>query len=148
MSKQCFEEKHVDLSLTGEEGKRHYILINDFNTFMYDHNLHSGRKHFCYYYLQAFSTEEILKIPIKDCLEINGKHVNAKKGEYVKFKHYERKIKSPFMIYAYFESILVPEDNRKKNPNEIYTNKYQKHVACSYGYQLVCIRDKFSNPFK
>ena len=71
-----------------------------------------------------------------------------KKGEYVKFKNYERKIKSSFMIYADFESILVPENNEKQNPNESDTNKYQKHVACSYGYELVCVDDKFSDPFK
>ena len=41
-------------------------------------------------------------------------------------------MKSPFMIYASFESILVPEDNEKENPNESYTNRYQKHVACNY----------------
>ena len=29
-----------------------------------------------------------------------------KKGEYVKFKNNERKIKSPFIIYEDFESIL------------------------------------------
>ena len=52
------------------------------------------------------------------------------------------------MIYANFESILVPEDNGKQNPNESYTNNYQKYVACSYGYQLVCVDDKFSQPFK
>ena len=52
------------------------------------------------------------------------------------------------MIYANFESILVPEDNRKQNPNESYTNKYQKHVPCSYGYKLVCVDEKFSKPFK
>ena len=34
-----------------------------------------------------------------------------KKGEYVKFKNYETKIKSPFIIYADFESILVPDQN-------------------------------------
>ena len=34
------------------------------------------------------------------------------------------------MIYADFESILVSEDSGKQNPNESYTNKYQKHVAC------------------
>ena len=28
-----------------------------------------------------------------------------------------------------------------------YTKKYQKHIACSYGYKLVCL-DKFSKPFK
>ena len=71
-----------------------------------------------------------------------------KKVEYVKFKTFERKVKSPLMIYADFESILVPEDNGQQNPNESYTNKYQKHVACSYGYKLVCVDDKFSKPFK
>ena len=70
-----------------------------------------------------------------------------KKGEYVKFKTFERKIKSLFLIYADFESILVPQSNGKQNPNESYTNKYQKHVACSYVYRLVCVDDKFSKPF-
>ena len=71
-----------------------------------------------------------------------------KKGEYVKFKNFKRKIKSPFMIYADFKSILVPEDNGNQNPNHSYTNKYQKNVACSCGYKLVCVDDKFSKPFK
>ena len=35
-----------------------------------------------------------------------------------------------------------------KNPNESYTNKYQKHVACSYDHKLVCVDDKFSKSFK
>ena len=52
------------------------------------------------------------------------------------------------MIYANFESILVSEDNGKQNPEDSYTNIYQKHVACSYGYKLVCVDDKFSKPFK
>ena len=38
---------HVDLLLIGEEGKRHYVLLKDFNTFMYDHTLHRRREHFC-----------------------------------------------------------------------------------------------------
>ena len=68
-----------------------------------------------------------------------------KKGEYVKFKNFAKKIKLPFMIYVDFESILVPEDNRKQNPNESYTNKYKKHVACSYGYKLVCVAHRDCN---
>ena len=52
------------------------------------------------------------------------------------------------MIYADFESILVSEDNGKQNPNDSYTNKYQKYVACSYQYKLICIDDKFSESFK
>ena len=41
------------------------------------------------------------------------------------------------MVYADFESILVPGDNGKQNPNESYTNKFKKHVACCY--KLVCV---------
>ena len=38
--KNVVEKKHVDLLLIGEEGKGHYVLIKDCNTFMYDHKLH------------------------------------------------------------------------------------------------------------
>ena len=64
---------------------------------------------------------------------------------YVRFKRFERKIKSPFMksknkvtipIHADFESVLVSIDNGKQNPNEQMSNmnKCQKYIACSYGY--------------
>ena len=43
-----------------------------------------------------------------------------KKVAYVKFKNYERKIKSPFIIYADFESILVPDNNNKQNLDQSY----------------------------
>ena len=116
---------------------------------MYDHPLHLGRKHFCRYCLQAFRTAEKLKCHIKDCFKINGKQTIKirKKDEYVKFKNFERKIKSPFMIYAGFESISLSEDNGMQNPNETHTKKYQKHVASNYGYKLVCVHDKFSKLF-
>ena len=52
-----------------------------------------------------------------------------KKGEYVKFKKYERKIKSPFIIYADFESISVSKNNEKQNPKESYSNKYLDHTV-------------------
>ena len=71
-----------------------------------------------------------------------------KKGEYVKVKNYERQIKSSFIIYAGFESILVPENNGKQNPNGSYTNKYQKHIAWSHGYKLICVDDKVIKSFK
>ena len=84
------------------------------------------KKHFCRYCLQAFSTEEILKTHIKDCFKINGKQIiiMSKKSEYVTFKNYERKLKLMFIIYVYFKSILVPENNRKQNPEDSHTNKY------------------------
>ena len=54
-------KKNVDLLLIEEKGKRHYVFIKDFNTFMYDHSFHRGRKYFCRYCLQSFSTEGNIK---------------------------------------------------------------------------------------
>ena len=71
-----------------------------------------------------------------------------KRGKYIKFKNYKRKIKSAFMIHAEFQSILVPEDTAKQNPEESHMNKYQKYIVCSYSYKLVCVDDRFSEPFK
>ena len=51
------------------------------------------------------------------------------------------------MIYVDLESILLPEDSGKQNPEEPYTNKYQKYVAYRYRYKLVCVDDNFSKPF-
>ena len=51
-------------------------------------------------------------------------------------------------IYPDFESVLVSENNGKQNPEESDTNKYQKHIACSYGLKLVCVDDEFSKPFR
>ena len=42
----------------------------------------------------------------------------------------------------------MPEDNGKQSQSESYTNKYLKHVACSYCDTLVCVDDKFGKPFK
>ena len=87
---------------------------------------------------------------MKDCFKINGKQriKMPKKDECVKFKNFVRKIKSPFMISADFESILATEDNGKQKCEKYYRNKYQKHIACSYGYELVCADDNFSKLFR
>ena len=79
VSKQCFKEKHVDLLLMREEGKKFYVLIKDFNKFMYDHTLQHGRKHCCGYCLQPFIIEKILKYHVKDCFKIDVKQMKMSK---------------------------------------------------------------------
>ena len=87
---------------------------------MYNHTLHHGKDIFV---VIVYKLSVQKKCYIKDCFEINAKQriIMLKKDKYVKFKNYKRKIKSPFMIYANFESLLVPEDNGKQNSEESYT---------------------------
>ena len=63
--------------------------------------------------MQPIRTSDALKCQIKECFKVNRKQriKIPKKREYVRFKNFERKIKSPFRIYTAFESNLVPDDN-------------------------------------
>ena len=99
------------LSIGEEEGNRHYALILDFNIIQVWSYITQQRKTFL-----LFSTAEILKSHVNDYFKINGKQMikMPKISEYFRFKHYKRKIKSAFMIYADFERILVPKDNKKQ----------------------------------
>ena len=67
--KQTFE-KYVNLSLLSNPKNYHHVLIKDFNKFMTNKTKHHGKKHFCQYCLQCFSSSKLLKCHIKDCLAI------------------------------------------------------------------------------
>ena len=53
------------------------------------------------------------------------------------------------MIYADFEAITEKVYGCQPDDSESYTDRYQKHTGCSYGYKLVCCYDdKYSKPVK
>ena len=85
MSKESFEESDVSLLLIGKEDKRYYVLINDFNTFMYSYTIHGGRKHFHFIVYKRLVQKKILKSHVKDSFKTNGKQMikMPKKGESV-----------------------------------------------------------------
>ena len=71
ISKETFEGQ-MNLFLITKDEKKHYVLIKDFNAFMYNQWKHKERKHFCMYCLQCFSSERILANHVNNCLTING----------------------------------------------------------------------------
>ena len=71
-----------------------------------------------------------------------------KKVDTLNLKIVKEKTNASFMIYANVESILVPEDNGRENPEESCKNKCQKHISCNYDHKLACLDDKFTKPFK
>ena len=66
-------EVELNLLLIEKEGNKHYVLIKDFNAFMFNQTKHNGKKNFCMYCLQCFSSKGILEGHLKDCSKINGK---------------------------------------------------------------------------
>ena len=148
VSKEKFHSCLNLLFLTKGEVK-HYCLLKDFNKFMYNKTKHKGRKHFCMYCLQGFSSERVLNNHKDICIQVNGTQaINMPgPGSKIAFKNYRRKLPAPFVIYADFEAITEKVD--EKAPQKSCTEQYQKHTACGYGYKVVCYYDdKFSKPTK
>ena len=107
ISKETFEDQ-MNLLLITKDEKKHYILIKDFDKFMYNQSRHRERKHFCMYCLQCFSSESILEKHTNNCLTINGKQaINMPKEDesILKFNNFHKQQAVPFVIYADFEAI-------------------------------------------
>ena len=62
-------------------------------------------------------------------------------------KNHFKQLSVPFKIYADFESVLKRIKSNDRNSNTSYTEKYQKHIPCSFAYKVVCIDGKFSKLF-
>ena len=107
ISKETFKHQMNLLRITKDEMK-HYVLIKDFNAFMYNQSKHKERKHFCMYCLQCFPSERVLANHVNNCLTINGAQaINMpKQGENIlKFNNFHKQLPVPFVIYADFEAI-------------------------------------------
>ena len=136
----------------GEE-TTHYVLINDFNRFMFTFTKHKGKKHFCRNCLQCFYSNESLAKHRVNCIAINGvQAINMPKKfkdkndvwrlPCVYFKNYHNSLPVPFGIYADFECITEKISSCQPSDRKSYTEKYQKHTACSFGYKVVCHYDE------
>ena len=65
----------------------------------------------------------------------------------LKFNNFHKQQPVPFVIYADFEAIIEKISGCKPNNNESYTEAYQKHTDCGYGYKVVCCYDdKYTKP--
>ena len=143
VSKEKYD-KEMNLLLITENENKHYVLIKDFNKFMYNQTKHRERKHFCMHCLQCFSSERVLNDHKKICLTINGCQAvqMPEKGKNIlKFNNFHKQQKVPFVIYADFEAITEKISGGKPNDEKSYTEAYQKHTDCGYGYKVVCCYD-------
>ena len=148
ISKEKYQD-HMELLLITEGENKHYVLIKDFNKFMFRQTKHEHKKHFCMYCLQCFSREDVLTKHINNCISINGKQaINMpEKGDKVYFKNHHKQSPVPFVIYADFEAITEKIQGCQPNIEKSYTVAYQKHTDCGYGYKVVCCYDdKYTKP--
>ena len=81
---------------------------------------------------------------------INGEQtirMPRKGNNILQFQNYHKQMPAPFIIFAELEAITKKIQGCQPNNTQSYTDKYQKHTGCSYGYKVVCCcDDKYTKP--
>ena len=149
VSKEKYNNQ-MNLLLITEDDKKHYVLIKDFNSFMYNQTKHKESKHFCMHCLQYFSSERVLNNHKDNCIQVNGTQavkMPDKDNNILKFNNFHKQQPVPFVMYADFEAITEKISACSPKYDKSYTEAYQKHTDCGYGYKVVCCYDdKYSKP--
>ena len=151
VSKEKYE-RQMNLLLITENENKHYVLIENFNRFMFNQTKYEGKKHFCMHCLQCLSSEEVLNNHKNNCIQVNGTQaikMPDKNNNTLKFNNFHKQQPVPFVIYADFEAITEKISGCQPNNNKSFTDAYQKHTDCGFGYKVVCCYDdKYSQPLK
>ena len=128
--------------------KEHYVWIKNLDRF----DASNTSKHSiyrCSLCLTArFASKELLENHIKKCIcdkELKPDEVLPTEGKNIKkFENVNNEFLHPFHIVADFESTL----EEVKDDEDNNTQKYQKHVANSFGLKYNCIHKEYSEPVK
>jgi len=149
LSKEKYDGQ-MNLLLITKNDNKHYVLIKDFNRFMFNKTKHKARKHFCMHCLQGFSSEEVLSPHKNNCIRLNGTQavkMPNKDNNILKFNNFHKQQPVPFVIYADFEAITEKISGCQPDNDKSYKEAYQKHTDCGYGCKIVCCYDdKYSKP--
>ena len=149
VSKEKYKD-HMELLLITKDENKHYVLIKDFNKFMFNQTKNKNKKHFCMQCMQCFSSERVLNNHKDICIQVNGAQavkMPDKNNNILKYNNYHKQQAVPFVIYADFEAITEKISGCQPNNNKSYTEAYQKHTDCGYGYKVVCCYDdKYTKP--
>ena len=139
ISKKEVERKHnIVLLLIKNGDNSHYCLIKNLSALLSSQvNKHKSKLYFCLNCLNGYDQPEKLEHHKEYCNEKETIKINMPPPDtYLKFKNFLYSEKAPFAIYADFESLIKPLDNCEPNPNNSYTNKYQKHEPLSFVYYI------------
>ena len=133
-------KKQVNLLMIEDGEKRHYTAIKNISRLLLKLNGKTQHAyHYCMNCLNGFQTESARDKHCEYCSS-NG-HIKVKmpteKEKWLKFHDGQYQFKAPFMLYADFESILKPVDERYRN--KMNTVKTEKMQGIIYGKdKLTC----------
>ncbi|KAK3104922.1 hypothetical protein FSP39_013260 [Pinctada imbricata] len=147
---QITEERsghHVNLLLFSKGDKRHYCLIRNLSRLLGNRTNHKCETYYCNYCLHGFCRQDLLDDHVPYCSPNGPQKLSFQKSEehkWIEFKHINKQLRVPFVIYADFECFTSPIES--SGPNSSCTKAYQKHVPSGFCYYVKCSSDELSKP--
>ena len=143
------KQNHVNLLYLENDSKYHYVWIKNLSRLVsHQLNKNEHKMWICDGCLVYFPTEEnFLRHQNDDCNYIATFLPNENENV-LKFTHFERKLKVPFIIYADFESLQIPYSTCIPTADRSFTNNTHVHEPYSFAYFIKCSYNNELNKFR
>ena len=118
-------ERHVNLLLHSDDGKSHYSTITNFSALMNSqYSKYRKLTHYCYSCLRGYPAPQYirdrkdnagLQQHIEKCRGAGEEKISVKyasSGSVLKFTNIHKQLEQPFVAFADFEALCVPQDVR------------------------------------
>ena len=132
--------KVINLLIITSGERWHYTLIKNMSALLHGQTPRNGNKKHC---LHGFTSSERLNRHVEDCNK-NGLQkviLPDEKHPWIEFHAVEKILPMPLVIYADFESFLIPlqglVDQSSNTP-------YEMHVPSGFCYYVVCRMEKYT----
>ena len=150
------KEQVINLLLIADEETNHYCWIKNMSRLLSSGiNNHQHKRHFCYRCLNSFPSvkslekhkeycqnNEAVKIEMPIRVDDEGNTFPV----YIKFNHFHKKMRVPFVVYADFECFTEKIDTCQPEEGKSFTNQYQKHSPSGFSYLIKCFDDNILAP--
>ncbi|GFY72112.1 uncharacterized protein TNIN_87801 [Trichonephila inaurata madagascariensis] len=102
----------------------------------------------CYRCLRRFCREDLLQEHLNYCKNVSPQKIKMPSPDrnILQFQKIEFQHKVPFVIYADFESILIPYHSVQPTNQSAYTEKIVRHKPCGYAYVVTDANGKIMKP--
>ncbi|XP_065640589.1 uncharacterized protein LOC136073148 [Hydra vulgaris] len=138
-----FEKNNQDISINvfGYESSVHPLRISNEKNRQHQIDLllisNDETNHYCL--IKRFCTKESLSKHKLYCDTHDSVRIELPKpNTMIKFNHFKKTMRVPFVVYADFESIIKPINTCEPNSDSSYTKQYQKHTPSSFCYYIKC----------
>lgn len=129
-------QEHVNLFFYNE----HYGVVKDLSRLVSSQlSKRNHKNHICLRCLNHFRSPNDLGKHLELCQNHDyQRHVYPnQENKYIFFKQYQKLHEIPFVVYADFESFILPTNNKFGKG----TTQYQKHVPSGFCYTIKCMHE-------